>query len=106
MMVLIFLSINCKVELPNKTRVHAFCYDKVIYSVHLSDQKFDDSIDLSLISNNLVSHYVYLKDFNRLMFNKTKYKGRKYFCKCFLQCFSSENLLNEHKKDCLGINGK
>ena len=49
---------------------------------------------------------MYIKDFDRFMFNKTKYKGKKYFCKCCLQCFSSKNVLSEHKKDCLVINGK
>ena len=38
------------------------------------------------------------------MFNKTRHKGKKYFCKSCLQCFSSESVLNEHKKDCLLIN--
>ena len=50
-----------------------FCYEnKTVYPAYLSDQKFNDSIDLLLISNNSVSHYVYIKDFNRFMFNKTK----------------------------------
>ena len=40
------------------------------------------------------------------MFNKTKHKGKKYFCRNCLQCFSSEKILNEHKEDCLAINGK
>ena len=39
------------------------------------------------------------------MFNKTRHKGKKYFCKSCLQCFSSESVLNNHKKDCLLING-
>ena len=30
----------------------------------------------------------------------------KYFCKCYLQCFSSEKVLIEHKENCLTINGK
>ena len=40
------------------------------------------------------------------MFNKTKHKGKKYFYKSCLQCFSSERVLIEHKEDCLVINGK
>ena len=40
------------------------------------------------------------------MFIKTKYKGKKYFCKNCLQCFSSENILSEHQEDLLVINGK
>ena len=81
-----------------------FCYEnKVVYHVNLSDENFNDCLDLSLMSNNFVSHYVSIKDFTRLMFNKTKHKGRKYFCKSCLQCLSSENILNEHQKDCLLI---
>ena len=90
----------------NKICVNVFCYEnKVIYPVHLSNQSFNDSMDLLLISNDFTSHYVYSKDFNRLIFNKTKNKNKKYFCKSCLQCFSSEKVLNEHKKDCLLING-
>ena len=79
-----------------------FCYEnKIIYPVYLSNQCFNDCLDLLLISN----HYVYIKDFNRLMFNKTENRNKKYFCKSCLQCFSSENVLEDHKKDCLMING-
>ena len=48
---------------------------------------------------------MYIKDFNRLMFNKIRHKAKKYFCKSYLQCFSSKSVLNDHKKDCLLING-
>ena len=40
------------------------------------------------------------------MFHKTKNKNKKWFYKSCLQCFSSKNILTEHKKDCLIINGK
>ena len=84
-----------------------FCFEnKIVYPVYLSDQKFDDSMDLLLISNNFVSHYVYIKDFSRLMFNKTKNKNKKYLCKSCLQCFSSKKVLIQQKEDCQTINGK
>ena len=57
-------------------------------------------------ASHITSHNVYIKDFNRLMFNKTKNKNKKYFCRCCLQCFSSGNVLTEHKENCLVINGK
>ena len=63
-------------------------------------------MDLLLIFDENKSHYVYIKDFNRLMFNKTKNKNKKYFCKCCLQSFSSEKVLTEHKENFLIINGK
>ena len=49
--------------------------------------------------------YVHIKDFNRLMFNKTKNKNKKWFCKSCSQFFSSGNILSEHQKDCLLVNG-
>ena len=59
---------------------------------------------LLLIEENK-SHYMHTKDFNRFMFHKTKKKNKKYFCKSCLQCFSSINVLTEHKEVCLSING-
>ena len=59
-----------------------------------------------LISNEFKSHDVYIKDFDRFMFNETKNKGKKYFYKNCLQCFSSEQILSEHKEHCVVINGK
>ena len=63
-------------------------------------------MDLLLIFKENKSHYVYIKDFNRLMFNKAKNKNKKYFCRYCLQCFTSINVLAEHKEDCLVIKGK
>ena len=74
-----------KIEVLNEININVFCYEnKVVYPAYLPDQCFNDSMDLLLISNKFTSHYVYIKDFNRFMFNKTKHKGRKYFCKSCL----------------------
>ena len=95
-----------KISVLNKININVFWYEnKVVYPVYLSDQCFNDALDLLLISNDFTSHYVYIKDFNRLMFNKTKNKNKKYFCKICLQCYSSENVILEHEKDCSLING-
>ena len=60
-------------------------------------------MDLLLISNE---NYIYIRDFNRFMFNKTRCKNKKYFCKCCLPCFSNEQVLIERRENCLIINGK
>ena len=39
------------------------------------------------------------------MFYKTKSKNKKYFCRSCLQCFSSKNVLTQHKELCLSNNG-
>ena len=48
---------------------------------------------------------MYIEDFDRFMFQKTKNKDKRYFCKCCLQCVSSRKMLSEHKEICLSING-
>ena len=79
--------------MQNKICINVFCYGS----------KFSDSMDLLLISDKFKSHYVYIKDFDRFMLNKTNCKGKKYFYKNCLQCFSSEKILSENKEDCLVI---
>ena len=89
--------------------MNVFDYEnKLIFPIfsNFSDQKFEDSMDLLLLTDNDKSHYLYIKDFNRFMFHKTKTKNKKWFCKNCLQCFSSESVLIKHKENCLGINGK
>ena len=59
-----------------------------------------------LIKDENNSHYAYIKDFNKFMCNKTKDKNEKHFFRYYLQRFSSEKVLQEHKKDSLEINVK
>ena len=61
-------------------------------------------IDLLIIVDDDKSHYVYIKDFDKFLFHKTKKKNKKYFCRSCLQCFSSKNVLTEHKDVCLSVN--
>ena len=52
------------------------------------------------------SHYVYIKDFDKFMFHKTKNKNKKNtFVKVVYSVYSSKNILTEHKEVCLSING-
>ena len=56
--------------------INVFCYKNgLTYPAYVSDQKFHNSMDLLLISNENGFHYVYIKDFNRFMCNKTKNKN-------------------------------
>ena len=58
-----------------------------------------------LVINENKSHYVYIKDFDRFVFHKTKNKNKKDFCESCLQCFISQKVSTKHKEVCLGING-
>ena len=75
------------------------------FQFYYSDQTFKDSMYLLLLIDSDKSYYVYIKDFDRFMFYKTKHKNKKWFCKSCLQCFSRENVLIKHKENCLSING-
>ena len=50
-------------------------------------------MDLLLLIDDDESHYVYIKDFDRFLFHKTKNKNKEWFCRSCLWCFSSENAL-------------
>ena len=80
--------------------------NKLVFQIYASDQKFEDSIDLLLLIDDERSNYVYIKDFDWFMFDKTKNKNKKWFCNSCLQCFSSDSVLIKHKENCFSINGK
>ena len=83
-----------KIERQNNIWINVFCYESgLTYTIYVSNQKSNDFMHLSLISNENKSYFVYIKDNRRFMCNKTKSKNKKYFCKCCLQCFSSEKVL-------------
>ena len=95
-----------KIETKSNICINVFCYEnKLTFPIYISDQKFENSIDLLLVINENKSHYVYIEDFDSIMFHKTKNKNKKYFYKSCLQCFRSKNVLTEHKEVCLSING-
>ena len=52
------------------------------------------------------SSYVFIKDFNRLMYSeaKTKNQHKKYHFMHCLQSFTKEQILDQYKQNCLLIN--
>ena len=73
-----------KLETKSNICINGFCYEsKLTFPMYISDQRFENSMDLLLIINGNKLHYVYIKYFDRLMFHKTKNKN-KYFCKSCL----------------------
>ena len=66
-----------KIETKNNISFNVFCYEnKPIFPIYISGQKFENSIDLLLMIDENKSHYVYMKDFDRFMFHKTKNKNK------------------------------
>ena len=95
-----------KIEKMNSININVFCYEEnQIFPLYISKEKFEDHMELLLITDGKNKHYVLIKDFNKLMYNQTKHESRKHFCMYCLQCFSSERVLNNHKENCIQLNG-
>ena len=95
-----------KIEKQNEININVFGYEnKQPYPIYVSKEKYDNQMNLLLITENENKHYVLIKDFNSFMYNQTKHKESKHFCMHCLQCFSSERVLSDHKDNCITVNG-
>ena len=96
-----------KIEVKNNICINVFGYENgLVFPMYVSDQKFKDSMDLLLLIVDDKSRYVYIKDFGRFMFQKTKNQNKKSFCRSCFQCFSSQSVLIKPQEKFLSINGK
>ena len=74
-----------KIETKKYICINVFCYEnKLVFPIYNSCQKFENSMDLLLVTDENKSHYVSIKDFDRFMFHKKRNKNKKYFCKSCL----------------------
>ena len=76
-----------------------------IYPIRVTRSLAEKHVDLLITSNAETNHYVRIKNFNKLCFKVTKYEGKKYFCKYFIQYFNSEERFQKHMIDCIYLNG-
>ena len=66
-----------KIEVKNNICINLFGYEnKLVFPIYVLDQKSEDSMDLLLLIDDDKSHYVYIKDFDRLCFTKQKLKTK------------------------------
>ena len=69
-----------KIEMKNNICINVFGYENgMVFPIYISDQKFEDSMDLLLLTDDDKSLYVYMKDLDRFMFHKTKIKAKNSF---------------------------
>ena len=84
--------------------VNVFGYENKVFPLYVLEKSNEQLLNVLLISNKENSHYVYIKDFNRLIYSRTKHKDKKHFCISCLQNFTTKEILNNHRKRCLLIN--
>ena len=63
-----------KTEDRFQIQVNVFDYENKVYPLYISKKAYDQTLNLLLITEKGKSHYVFIKDFNRLMFSRTKHK--------------------------------
>ena len=63
-------------------------------------------INLMLIELSEKQHYCYVKRVSALLFDQNKNSNAKHYCMLCLTGFSREDLLENHKKYCNGVNGR
>ena len=96
-----------KSEKQNSIRINVFGYEEgQPFPIHISKEKFEDQMNLLLITEDEKRHYVLIKKFNKFMCSQSKHKKRKHFSMYCLPRFSSESILAKHTNNCLTINGK
>ena len=94
-----------KIEDRFQMQVNVFGYENKVYALYISRKSYNQRLNLLSITEKGKSHHVFIKDFNRLMFSRTKHKDKKHYCMSCLQNFTTEEILSNHKKQCLLING-
>ena len=78
LVVLIMLKDFEKIEIQNNICINVFfCENEMVFSIYVSNKKFENSMELLLLVNDNKSHYVYIKGLNTFMFHKTKNKNKK-----------------------------
>ena len=61
-----------KIEVQNNICINVLAYEnQLVFPIYVSDQTFEDSMDLLLLIDDNKSHYVYIKTFNTFMSHKT-----------------------------------
>ena len=77
-LIMMELCFQCKKKILARLKWKTICINEfgyengLVFPIYVSDKKFEDSRDLLLLINDDKSCYVYVKDFDRFMFHKTK----------------------------------
>ncbi|XP_064629257.1 uncharacterized protein LOC135488549 [Lineus longissimus] len=95
------------VEAKNDLAINVFGYDNGVYPLRVSEAPaYLQRTNLLLVEKGERQHYTWIKDLDRLLHDQSKHKERKHFCERCLHCFTRSDLLEGHKPDCKGIDGR
>src|SRR6266581_2206567 len=72
---------------------------------HVKETPGKKRVNLLFTSNEETNHYVLIKDFDKLCCKITKHTTKKHICMNCIQNFPSKERLEDHKPNCIKING-
>ena len=73
-------------------QVNVFGYENKVYPLYISKKSYNQTLNLLLITEKDKSHYVFIKDFNRLMFSKTKHREKILLHALFTKFYYRRNI--------------
>jgi hypothetical protein len=94
------LSQISRFENLNNISINVFGYDKEIFPLIISKKRCESHVNLLLIQHENAHHYCLIKNFSRLLGDRTQHKCAQYYCHYCLHGFSTQTLLNEHTALC------
>ena len=65
-----------KIEGRFQMQVNVFGYENKFYPLCISKKTYDQALNSLLITEKDKAHYVFIKNFNRLIFSRTKHKDK------------------------------
>ena len=81
-----------------------FGWEKERVIVHRLSEKEGSlpRINLMLIQNKEKSHYTFVRRLNALVYDQSTHNSSKHFCERCLHCYTTAELLERHKPECIG----
>ena len=101
-----------KIEKLNNIRINVYGYDENkelpddkalntgIFPRYISKFNYDQTVNVLLISNENVQHFVLIKSLNGLLSSKTKHRDYTKHCERCLQGFTYQHTLDQHSENC------
>ena len=60
--------------------INVFGSENRVFPLYVSKKSNEQVLNVLLISNEEKLYYIFIKDFNRLMYSKIEHKEKKHFC--------------------------
>ena len=84
----------------NNISINLFGYEKELFPLRMTSERFEKHINLLYFSDDTTSHYCWIKDLNRLLSDQKTCMRKHFFCDYCFHGFTKETLLHQHRPYC------